>query len=66
MNSSIGSRREKPWRICAGGKIVADLAPPGAAFTEAARAAAERIRSRRGGVALGGAKIADLIREGRT
>jgi prevent-host-death family protein len=49
------------------GKIVAHLAPPAGAFnTEAARAAAERIRLRRRGVTLGGSTIADLIEEGRT
>jgi prevent-host-death family protein len=49
------------------GKVVAHLAPPGGAFNiEAANAAAERIRARRRGVTLGGAKIADLIAEGRT
>jgi prevent-host-death family protein len=48
------------------GKVVAYLAPPGAAFNiEAAEAAVERIRARRRGVTLGGAKIADLIAEGR-
>jgi prevent-host-death family protein len=49
------------------GKVVAHLAPPGGTFNiEAANAAAERIRARRRGVTLGGAKIADLIAEGRT
>jgi antitoxin (DNA-binding transcriptional repressor) of toxin-antitoxin stability system len=49
------------------GKVVAHLAPPAGAFNiEAANAAAERIRARRRGVTLGGAKIADLIAEGRT
>ncbi len=49
------------------GKIVAHLAPPRGAFdAEAARSAAERIRSRRRGVTLGGLTIADLIGEGRT
>jgi prevent-host-death family protein len=49
------------------GKIVAHLAPPSGAFnTEAAEAAVARIRARRRGVTLGGAKIADLIAEGRT
>jgi prevent-host-death family protein len=49
------------------GKVVAHLAPPGGAFNlEAASAAAARIRARRRGVTLGGAKIADLIAEGRT
>jgi prevent-host-death family protein len=49
------------------GKVVAHLAPPGAAFNiEAAEAAVERIRARRRGVTLGGAKIADLIAEGLT
>jgi prevent-host-death family protein len=48
------------------GKIVAHLAPPGGPFNiEAANAAMERIRTRRRGVTLGGAKIADLIAEGR-
>jgi prevent-host-death family protein len=45
------------------GKVVAHLAPPGAAFN--IEAAVERIRARRRGVTLGGAKIADLIAEGR-
>jgi prevent-host-death family protein len=49
------------------GKVVARLAPPGGAFNvEAASAAADRIRVRRRGVTLGGAKITDLIAEGRT
>lgn len=49
------------------GKIVAHLAPPGGALNiEAASAAAERIRARRRGITLGGAKIDDLIAEGRT
>jgi prevent-host-death family protein len=49
------------------GKVVAHLAPPGGSFSaEAANAAVERIRARRRGVMLGGVKIADLIRKGRT
>jgi prevent-host-death family protein len=49
------------------GKVVARLAPPGGAFNvEAASAAADRIRVRRRGVTLSGAKITDLIAEGRT
>jgi antitoxin (DNA-binding transcriptional repressor) of toxin-antitoxin stability system len=49
------------------GKVIAHLAPPGGPFNiEAANAAVERIRARRRGVTLGGAKIADLIAEGRT
>jgi prevent-host-death family protein len=49
------------------GKVVARLAPPGGAFNvEAASAAADRIRGRRRGVTLSGAKITDLIAEGRT
>ncbi|HXP05770.1 MAG TPA: type II toxin-antitoxin system prevent-host-death family antitoxin [Stellaceae bacterium] len=48
------------------GRIVARLVPPLAAFdTEAARAAAARIRARRKGVTLGGLKIKKLIAEGR-
>jgi prevent-host-death family protein len=48
------------------GKIVAHLAPPGSPFNvEAAIDAADRIRARRRGVTLDGAKIADLIAEGR-
>ncbi|HME86513.1 MAG TPA: type II toxin-antitoxin system prevent-host-death family antitoxin [Roseiarcus sp.] len=48
------------------GKVVAHLTPPPGAFSaEAARAAAERIRSRRRGVTLGGSTIADLIGERR-
>jgi prevent-host-death family protein len=50
------------------GNIVAHLAPPGDAGgdVEAASAGVELIRARRRGVTLGGAKIADLIAEGRT
>jgi len=49
------------------GKVVAHLAPPGGPFNvEAANAAVKRIRARRRGVTLGGAKIADLIAEGQT
>ena len=48
------------------GRIVARLEPPAGAFdAEAPRLAAERIRSRRRGVTLGGTAIADLIGEGR-
>ena len=49
------------------GKVIAHLAPPGGPFNvEAANTAVERIRARRRGVTLSGAKIADLIAEGRT
>jgi prevent-host-death family protein len=49
------------------GKVVAKLVPPGAAGAdpERARAAARRIRAMRRGVTLNGAKIKDLISEGR-
>jgi len=48
------------------GKIVAHLTPPGGALNfEAANAAVERMRARRRDVTLGGAKIADLVAEGR-
>jgi prevent-host-death family protein len=48
------------------GKVVARLVPPVDSFDrEAALDAARRIRTRRAGVTLGGAKIKDLITEGR-
>jgi prevent-host-death family protein len=48
------------------GKVVAHLVPPaGAVNREAGAEAAERIRARRRGVALGGLKIKDLVIEGR-
>jgi len=48
------------------GKVVARLLPPQPAFdADQARAAVERIRTRRNGVTLGGATVKDLIAEGR-
>lgn len=48
------------------GKVVARLVPPRESFDRAAALdAAQRIRARRQGVTLGGAKIKDLIAEGR-
>lgn len=48
------------------GKIVARVMPPASAFDAAtALAAADRIRTRRRGVTLGGLKIKDLVSEGR-
>ena len=48
------------------GRAVAKLVPAsGGHNSEAARAAAARIRARRKGVTLGGIKIKNLINEGR-
>jgi prevent-host-death family protein len=48
------------------GKIVARLVPPRPVFdADQARAAVERIRARRKGVTLDGARLKDLIAEGR-
>ena len=49
------------------GKAVAKLTAPDSAYDrERARGAAARIRARRRGMTLGGARIRDLINEGRS